>query len=84
MREVGNEVFDDPHIRERVDSRGRIGFLNKSCASQSVRTVHIHGAGAAYSFAAGAAEGQRRVDIVLDPDQCIQNHGTAIVEIDFE
>ena len=37
---------------------------------------------AADAFAAGAAEGQRRVDLVLDLDQRVQNHRAAGVHVD--
>jgi hypothetical protein len=38
----------------------------------------------ANALAARAAEGQRRVDLVLDPDERIENHPPTIIEIDFE
>ncbi len=44
MAEIGNEVLDDPHVRQRIDSRRRIRFLDESCAGQPVRAVHVHGA----------------------------------------
>jgi hypothetical protein len=34
------------------------------------------------AFAAGAAEGERRIDDVLNPDQRVEHHRPAIVEID--
>jgi hypothetical protein len=37
---------------------------------------------AADAFAAGAAEGQRRVDLVLDLDQRVENHRAAGREVD--
>ena len=44
--------------------------------------VDVHGAGAADALAAGAAEGQRRIDLVLDPDQRVEDHRPAIVAVD--
>ena len=51
-------------------------------AGERVGAVDIHGAGAANAFAAGAAESQRAVDVVLDMDKRVQNHRPAFVEID--
>src|SRR5690606_20502029 len=35
------------------------------------------------ALTAGAAEGQRRIDLVLDVDECVEHHRTAIVHIDI-
>src|SRR5208282_5872746 len=51
---------------------------------QSVDPVDVHRARAAHAFAAGAAKGQGRVDLVLDLDQRVQDHWAAVVEIDLE
>src|SRR6185437_1485740 len=45
--------------------------------------VDVHGAGAADALAAGAAEGQRRIDLILDLDQRVQNHRAAGIEVDL-
>src|SRR5262249_9185267 len=42
-----------------------------------------HGAGAAHALAAGAAEGQGRIDVVLDPDQRVENHRAAVAGVDI-
>ena len=52
--------------------------------ARPLRAVHVHRAGAANALAAGAAEGQRRVDLVLDLDQRVEDHRPAVVEIDLE
>src|ERR1019366_10385211 len=52
-------------------------------ACESVFAVDVHGAGAAYSFAAGAAKSQRGVDLILDLDENIQDHGPAVIHIHF-
>src|SRR3546814_7134331 len=46
--------------------------------------VDIHRAGAADAFAAGAPEGQRRIDLVLDLDEGVEDHRAAAVEIHLE
>jgi hypothetical protein len=50
-------------------------------AGQRVDAVDVHRARTADALAAGAAERQRRVDLVLDLDQCVENHRTAGVEV---
>src|SRR5207342_2072003 len=45
--------------------------------------VDVHRAGAAHALAAGAAEGQGRIDLVLDLDDRVQDHRPALVEIDL-
>ena len=52
-------------------------------AGERVAAVDVHRAGAADALAAGAAEGQRRIDLVLDLDQRVQDHRPAGVEIDL-
>jgi hypothetical protein len=82
--EIGNQVFDDPHIRQWVDRcrRGQIG--NESRASQPVRTIDVHRAGAADALATRATEGESGVHCVLDPDESVQNHRATGIQIDFE
>jgi hypothetical protein len=73
--EIGEVRDQIPHlwlIWERLISTAPsftscIGFR----AGQGILAVDIHGAGAADAFTAGAAEGQGRIDVVLDPDQAI-------------
>lgn len=52
-------------------------------AGQGVDTVNVHGAGTADTLTAGTAEGQGRVELVLDADEGIQHHGTGLVEIEL-
>jgi len=37
-----------------------------------------------HTLAAGAPEGERRINLALDPDQNVQNHHATIVEIDLK
>ena len=39
---------------------------------------------AAYSFATGAAKGKGRIDLVLDPNQRVEHHLAAVVQIDVK
>lgn len=47
-----------------------------------VATINVHGATAADAFSAGAAEGQGRIDLVLDLDQGIEHHGSTLLHVD--
>src|SRR5439155_1578392 len=53
-------------------------------AGERIDPVDVHRTRAAYAFAAGPAKGQCRVGLVLDLDQRVQDHRSAIVEIDRE
>jgi len=84
MRQVGHKIFDDRHMRQRVDRHFLFAaFINGLGAGQCVAAVDVHGAGTADAFAAGTAEGQGRVDFVLDLDQRIQHHRAALIKVDF-
>ena len=47
-----------------------------------VAAIDAHRTGTADPFSAGAAEGQRRVYLVLDVYECVQDHRAALVEIE--
>src|SRR6185437_8959326 len=84
MREIGNQVLDDPHVRQRIDGRRRRQVGDEPRASQPVRAIDVHRAGTADALAARAAKGERRVHLVLDPEQSVQDHRSAVVEVDLE
>lgn len=68
LGQVGDKVFDDVGVWERVDF-GRGGEVCDSAeTSEGVDAVDVHSAGAADPFAAGAAEGEGGVDFVFDAD----------------
>ena len=78
----GDQVLDHRQMRQRIDLHRRRHFVDRARAGERVQPVDIHRAGAAYALAAGAAEGERRVDLVLDPDDGVENHRPAIVAVD--
>ncbi len=84
MGEIGHQILDYVHARKRSDPDFAVQVFDRRSAGQAVFAVEVHRAGSADAFAAGTAEGQRRVDLVLDLDQRIQNHWAALVEVDFE
>src|SRR5271170_2448288 len=81
--EVGDDVLDHRHMRQRIDAHRTLHLAHRLGASQRIGTIDIHGAGAANALPAGAAEGQRGVDVVLDPDQRVENHRSAIAGVDI-
>jgi len=69
LGEIGNDVFDDVGVGERVD----LGFLlgvgwDSAQARQCINTINIHRATPANAFSATPSERQGRVDLVLDSD----------------
>lgn len=79
---VRHKVLDDVHVWQWVD----LARLARACvylrdASERVAAVDVHRAGAADSLATRPPEGQRRVDLVLDLDQRVENHRAAAVEV---
>src|SRR6185312_2009997 len=50
-------------------------------AGEPVRAIQGHGAGTADALAAGAAEREAGVDLAFDPDQRIEHHGAALVDV---
>ena len=76
--EVRHQVLDHRHVRQRVDLHLALDVVDGLGAGQRVDAVDVHRAGAADALAAGAAEGQRRIDLVLDLDQRVENHRPAL------
>src|SRR5690606_34397020 len=77
-------VLDHAHVRQRVDRHHVLpAVLDRARAGQGVGPVDVHRARTADALAAGTAEGQRGVDLVLDLDQRVQDHRTALVEVDL-
>lgn len=51
-------------------------------ASQGVLAVDVHGTTATDTLTATSSESQGRVDLVLDTDESIQDHGSSLVQVD--
>src|SRR5579875_3689038 len=84
VRQIGHQILDDRQVRQRIDPHRPLDVGDRLDAGKRVRPVDIHRAGAANPLAARAAKGQRRIDLVLDLDQRVENHRAAFVEIDRE
>ncbi|QTK80385.1 hypothetical protein AT6N2_C2837 [Agrobacterium tumefaciens] len=84
VRQVGNKVLHDRHMRQRINLHRAVDLLHALGAGERIGTVDIHRAGTTNAFAAGTAQRQRRVDIILDVEKRIENHRPAIIDIDVK
>lgn len=57
--------------------------VNAAEARKCVLAINVHGARPADTFAAGASERERRVHLVLDLDEGVEDHGTALVQVNL-
>lgn len=80
---VHDQVLDHEHVRQRRYGGGRRGGRNLSETSKAVAAVNVHRTGAADPLTAGAAEGEGGVDLVLDLDERVQDHGPALLQVDL-
>src|SRR5690606_28222571 len=65
--QVRDQVLDHAHVRQRIDRHlGLAAVVDRTRAGQGVGAVDVHRAGTADALAAGPAERQGRVDLVLD------------------
>ena len=81
-RKIRHEVFDYEHVRQRIDLDGALHLADALGAGKRIGAIDVHRAGAADAFAARAAEGQRRVDFRFDPDDRVEHHRPAIIDVD--
>src|SRR6516164_2496082 len=65
MRQIGDEILDDRHVRQWIDTHWAVDILNRLDASQRIGSVDVHCARAAYALAARTAERQCCVDLFL-------------------
>ena len=54
---------------------------SRTQASQGVHSVDVHRAAATDTLSATPAEGQGWVQLVLNSHQCVENHGSGLVQI---
>src|SRR5262249_11001161 len=71
-------------MRQRIDADVAFDLVDELEAGERVAAIDIHRTGAAYALAAGAPKGQRRIELVLDLDEGVEDHRPAGVEIDLE
>lgn len=84
LGEVGDKVSDDKHVGQGVDLLllGDVG-VDSTEACESVSALNVHGARAADTFSARPSEGEGGVLLVLDLDERVEDHGTALAEVDL-
>ena len=83
--QVGDEILQDRQVRQRRDpARSWLEAVDRGQTGERVGPIDVHRAGAAHAFTAGSPERQRRIDLVVDLDQRVENHRSALIEIDFE
>mmetsp|Transcript_103943 Transcript_103943/g.299185 ORF Transcript_103943/g.299185 Transcript_103943/m.299185 type:complete len:253 (-) Transcript_103943:25-783(-) len=82
VRQVRHQVLHHVAVRQGLDLDGFGVGLDVEETGQAVFAVDVHGAGAADALAAGAAEGEGGVHLVLDLDQGVQNHRPARLQVD--
>lgn len=82
MRHVHNQIFQHEHEHQWGHNRLVIVLGDGAETGQVVATINVHGATAADALSAGAAEGQGRIDLVLDLDQGIEHHGSTLLHVD--
>lgn len=78
---IDDEVLDDEHVGERRDRGGRGRRRDLGEAGEAVVAVDVHRAAPADPLAAAAAEGERRVLLVLDLEQHVEHHRPAVGEV---
>src|SRR5499426_1236848 len=81
--EVGHQVLHHRLVRQRIDLDRTFDVVRGLGAGERVGGVDVHRAGAADALATGATEGERGIDVVLDPDQRVENHWPAIAAVDI-
>lgn len=77
---VHHQILDHVHVRQRRDHRGR-SRRNLRQAGEAVTAVDVHRAGPADPFPTRAPERERRIDLVLDLDQSVEDHGPTLFEV---
>jgi hypothetical protein len=80
---VGDEILQNLQVRQRRDpARAFLQAVHGCETGQRVYPVDVHRAGAAHALAARPPKRQRRVDLVVDLDQGIEDHRPAVIAID--
>jgi len=80
---VHHQVLNHEHVWQWRDRGVRSGRRDLGEAGESVAAVDVHCAGTADAFSARSAEGEGGVELVLDLDEGVENHGTALFQIDL-
>ena len=70
-------------MRQRIDLDRPFYVVDGLQTSECVGAVDVHGTGPANPLSAGSPKRERRVDLVLDLNERIQNHRAAVIHINL-
>lgn len=79
---VHHQILHHEHVWQRRD-RGGTPRRDLGEASEAITAVDVHRAGPTDPLTARSTEGERWVDLVLDLDQSVENHGSTLFQIDL-
>jgi len=80
---VRDQILENVHVREGIYLGRRLGVVVDVCETgEGVASLDVHGAGSADSFSAAPTKGETRILLVLDFNEGVEDHRTAIVEVD--
>jgi hypothetical protein len=85
---VRYKILDHVHMWEWVDLGGLPGgiplalWLDVAETRESVCSINVHRAGSANALATGSAEGEGWILLIFDFEKCVEDHGSAVVEVD--
>ena len=83
VRHVDDEVLQHEHEHERRNHTLLIVVLGDAAeAGQMVTSIDIHGAGAADALTARPTEAKRWINLILDLDEGVEEHGPTLVHVD--
>jgi len=81
VREIGNQVFDNVHVREWVNLCSVRNLVNSTKTRKSVLSIDVHGTRSTDTLSARPPEGKRGVDLVFNFDQRVENHRPTLVQV---
>lgn len=81
VTQIGHQVLHYIRMWKRLDLDGLGGGFDVLQTGKSVFSVNVHGTGTANTFSARASEREGRIHLILDLDQSVQDHRTALVEV---
>ena len=73
---TGDEILDHEHVGQRTHRHGVRAGSDLGKAGKTVLAVDVHGARTANTLTARSSKSKGRVNLVLDLEKSIQNHGT--------
>jgi hypothetical protein len=81
--QIGHQVLDHWQVWQRVDPHIPLHVVAEFGARQRICAIDIHGAGTADSLATRPPKGQRRIYLILDLDEGVENHRPARIRVEF-